>query len=81
MTMRTKLCLRIFLYGCHGNQAPANQVILRRNSNLENKIKNPETLFCRHTSTEHLYQKSCQIDVSFLSYVRSRNPSLQFSTF
>ena len=49
MTMRTKLCLRI-LYGYHGNQAPANQLILRRNSNLKNK-KNPETLFCSHTST------------------------------
>ena len=39
MTMRTKLYLRIFSYGCHGNQALANQVILRRNSNLKNKIK------------------------------------------
>ena len=32
-----------FLNGYHGNQAPANQVIFRRNLNLKNKIKNPET--------------------------------------
>ena len=31
------------LYGCHGNQARADQVILRRNSNFKQKIKNPET--------------------------------------
>ena len=43
MTMRTKLSFRIFLYGCHGNQASVNQEILRRNSNLKNTIKNPET--------------------------------------
>ena len=30
-----------FLYSCHGNQALDNQVILRHNSNLKNKIKNP----------------------------------------
>ena len=34
MRIPTKLCLRI-LYGYHGSQEPANQVILRRNSNLK----------------------------------------------
>ena len=43
MTMRTKLCLRIFYTVANGNQAPANRVILRRNSNLKKQIKNPET--------------------------------------
>ena len=32
-----------FLYDCHGNQAPANQVFFRCISNLKTKIKNPET--------------------------------------
>ena len=70
-----------FWRGCHGNQEAANQGILWHNLKFEKKIKKSSSRFCRYWSSAYVYQKSCKLDISFLSYVRSRNPSLRFSTF
>ena len=70
-----------FWRGCHGNQEAANQGILWHNLKFEKKIKKSSSWFCRYWSSAYVYQKSCELDISFFSYVRSRNPSLRFSTF